>query len=214
MSSFQFKYNSSRAEDIINGVDPVVFAGATTLRGLSLPLLSVENDESSNNSSRSKNVYLGIRPEKTIESQFQISRQVAGNEAISSLKSQFSKDHPEESKTVKAADPFVVEALSRGFSIRRQRENQSSVGSPVVFSEDFQCQLLLTSSEITRLQNGIAANYHQSQSRSESKTLYEKLSERLAIQRANFVNNMIKTEREKVASKEVIDEKNAKSKEK
>jgi hypothetical protein len=207
-SSFQFKYNSSRAEDILNGKDPVVFAGATALRGISLPLIS-----NSENNNKKQEAYLSIRSEKTIESQSHLHKLFQDKDEqkrISDLKSQFSSDSVSSSSSTSAVvDPLVMEALSRGFAIRRQRNENPTKNQTVKIPQNHQSHhvLLLTANEISRLQTGIAANYHQAQSRTESKSLFDKFAERLALQRVNFVNNLIESEKKKKEKKKETKEK-------
>jgi len=215
MSLFNFKYHTERAEDILNGKDPVVYAGAITMRGLALPLLS----SSSNNNNNTVGGYLSIRPERTIESQFH--QQEAVKEAKKDFKTVYSaKNDDEEEEDYE--DALIGEALSRGFSIRRQRHQddvkntkeedknnnkpkakrsktvdaipQQKIEIPGTLSH----HILLTPQEMQKLQSSIS-NYHQTTSRSDSKSLYEKLYERLSSQRVQFVNDMIqrrKQERE------------------
>ena len=246
MSTFQFKFNTSRAEDIIEGVDPVVHAGAVAIRGITLPLTSSNssnNDTSSSSSSKSsttqqQKAFLSIREEKVIESQFHQQSKV---QEFSDLKSPFDNNNTAENN-----NKFVAEALSRGFTIRRQRMNdqndESSLteeqkqqpepansaatkkktstkpkknnnNSTKMIEEETKKQeqeiqqqqkvkiparleyhLLLTPQELQRLQTSMT-NYHQTTTRTDSKSLFEKFTERLAVQRANFVNGMIESER-------------------
>lgn len=249
MSLFNFKYHTERAEDILTNKDPVVYAGSIVMRGLTLPLIVEENGKQNNDQKSS--AFLAIRPERTIESQFH-QRELL-EESKKKFKTQYYCSEETREQGEDDEDEFVAEALSRGFSIRRQREQKQqeknlddelqqqnskkknnishSNNKPTTKKTVVQKQkpsennnkiqipgtlahhILLTPHEMQKLQSSITTYHQPSTSRSDSKSLYEKLFERLSNQRVRFVNDLIqrrKVERDKKKAEEDEEQKQEK----
>ena len=217
--SFNIKYNASRAADIVGNVDPVVFAGAAALRvltatcqrddddaaaapgvtaGASSPRIPAAATQGGGNPRRSRPVdaCFGIRPGRTVDEEAEGAASSVAAGVRCAVAGSDADGHSS-----------VLEALARGCALRRPRDwdatltSTAASGAPMMI-DGVACtalpepdqRVLLTAVELQRLASAVSSR-HPVASRTDSQTLFDKITERLYRQRVAFVNAMVTARR-------------------